>query len=196
MEKLANLFFEFGRLKRIERSGWNMARVHERVESVAEHTCRTALIAYFLATLEGADPKKVALMALFHDVCETRVGDLDPLARDVLGATLPAAEAATQSQFNDDLPGGREIRGLLHELNLRESLEARIAKDADIIECALQAREYESTAFLESLRAHEQVHCGSSLQLLEAIRSVSPDQWWQDLRARCFRACAPAQADD
>ncbi|HMD96266.1 MAG TPA: HD domain-containing protein [Terriglobia bacterium] len=183
MRKLANLLFELGRLKRIERSGWSMARVHQRVESVAEHTCRTAFIAYFLAVLEGANPERTASMALFHDAGEARTGDADGLARLALGNGRQAEHDAIESQFDNDVPGGRQIRELLHEFCLRQSLEARIAKDADVIECEIQAREYEAGAFLDMLRTHEKVNCDSSRKLLEAVRKVSPDEWWQALRS-------------
>jgi putative hydrolase of HD superfamily len=176
--------FEFGRLKRTERSGWSMARVQGRVESVADHTCRTALIAFFLATLEGADPRKAAVMALFHDVSETRVGDLDMVAKGYVANGDEAEDAALVSQFGDDVPGGKEIRDLVHEFNGRDSIEARVVKDADIIECEIQAREYETNAFLESVMSNGQVRCQSSLKLLEAIRNVSPDQWWKESQCR------------
>ena len=43
--------------KRVKRSGWWVAGIDDP-ESVAEHSYRTALLGYILASLEGADPTK------------------------------------------------------------------------------------------------------------------------------------------
>ena len=69
-----------GQLKRVKRSGWWIAGV-ENPESVAEHSFRTAAIAYLLAKLEGADAGRVTLMALFHDMGEARTNDLHRIVR-------------------------------------------------------------------------------------------------------------------
>jgi putative hydrolase of HD superfamily len=47
-----------------------------------------------------------------------------------------------------DLPGAvaAAVRGLIAEFEVTETLEARCAKDADKIECLLQAREYRRRA--------------------------------------------------
>ncbi|MFJ4667760.1 HD domain-containing protein [Kitasatospora purpeofusca] len=43
-------------------------------ETIAEHSFRAGVVGAVLAMMEGADPAKVALMCLFHDTQETRVG--------------------------------------------------------------------------------------------------------------------------
>ena len=48
----------------------------ENPESVAEHSWRVAVIAYFFTKEEGLDPYKCATMAVFHDIAETRVWDI------------------------------------------------------------------------------------------------------------------------
>jgi len=69
-----------GQLKRVKRSGWWIAGVKDP-ESVAEHAFRTAVIAYLLAYLEGVDTGKAVLMALFHDMPETRTNDAHRIVR-------------------------------------------------------------------------------------------------------------------
>ena len=57
MNNIAKYLYEVGQLKRVKRSGWWMAGIADP-ESVAEHSFRTALLGYILASLEGADPTK------------------------------------------------------------------------------------------------------------------------------------------
>ena len=93
MERLARFLFEVGHLKRVARSGWWVAGIRDP-ESVAEHTFRSAWIAYFLALEEGVDPQRAALMALVHDLHEARINDhhkvsqayLDPKQVEALAA--------------------------------------------------------------------------------------------------------------
>lgn len=60
-------------MKHSKRTGWWMAGIREP-ESVAEHSWRTSLIASVIAQLEGADPARAALMAVWHDSQEARTG--------------------------------------------------------------------------------------------------------------------------
>lgn len=73
---MADFFFELGALKYVKRSGWWYCGVKDP-ESVAEHSFRTAGIAYFLAMEEGADPEHALALGLVHDWLETRLGDLN-----------------------------------------------------------------------------------------------------------------------
>ncbi len=77
---MAKYLYELGQLKRVRRSGWWIAGV-ENPESVAEHSFRTAVIAYFLAQLEGADPRRRLSWRLFHDISEARTNDLHRIVR-------------------------------------------------------------------------------------------------------------------
>ena len=70
-----NLFAEAGLLKKIKRSGWWVAGIKDP-ESVADHSFRCALIAYYMAHLEKVDPFKAMAMALFNDIHEARINDL------------------------------------------------------------------------------------------------------------------------
>jgi len=75
MHNIAKYVYEIGQLKRVKRSGWWVAGI-DNPESVAEHSFRTALLGYILASLEGADPQKTAMICLFHDMGEARINDL------------------------------------------------------------------------------------------------------------------------
>src|SRR4030043_1371166 len=77
---IAKFLYEMGQLKRVKRSGWWIAGV-ENPETVAEHSFRTAVIAYILAQLEGVNLEKVVTMALFHDMAEARTNDAHRIVR-------------------------------------------------------------------------------------------------------------------
>ena len=143
MEKgIARYLFELGQLKRVKRSGWWVAGV-DQPESVADHSFRCAAIAYVLAELEGANPEKAAAIALFHDTGETRVNDQHRVGKTYVDWS-GAEEKVVEDQLGR-LPAGlrKKLRELYSESVAKDSLEARIAKDADRLECLIQAREYE-----------------------------------------------------
>ena len=143
MEKgIARYLFELGQRKRGKRSGWWVAGV-EQPESVADHSFRCAAIAYVLAELEGANPERAATIALFHDTGETRVNDQHRVGKTYVDWS-GAEEKVVEDQLQRLPQGLREKIGALYSEGAAiDSPEARIAKDADRLECLIQAREYE-----------------------------------------------------
>ncbi len=155
-------------------------------ESVAEHSYRTAILGYILASLEGADPAKTALIGLFHDTAETRVGDLHRVAKRYIN--VKEGEAAALTEQVGRLP--QEMAGiictLLGEYEERDTLEGKVAHDADSLECLIQAREYQAQGYAD---AEDWVTgCYASLQteaakrLADACLSVEPREWWKGLK--------------
>lgn len=49
-------------------------------DTVAEHSLNAAQIGYILAKMEWADANKVATMLVWHDIAETRIGDMHKVA--------------------------------------------------------------------------------------------------------------------
>lgn len=95
---VASFAFELGVLKRIRRAGWWHVGVRDP-ESVAEHSLRVAQLAALIAAIEGADPGRATLLAIWHDSQETRTGDIPHTA--MAGA--------------DPVPNNR-VRRRLHQL--------------------------------------------------------------------------------
>ena len=94
-----------------------------------------------MAELEGADPQRAAFLALFHDTQETRLTDIPYIGKRYLKAAPNAEVTADQTT---GLPEGLAglIGGAESEYEARESSEAVCARDADKLECLLQAVEY------------------------------------------------------
>ena len=80
MNDIAKYVYEIGQLKRVKRSGWWMAGI-SNPESIAEHSFRTAILGYVLASLEDIDPMKTAMICLFHDTAEARINDFHRVSK-------------------------------------------------------------------------------------------------------------------
>jgi putative hydrolase of HD superfamily len=165
---LARFLHRAGRLKRVPRTGWlDRGIPAAETESVADHTFRTALLAWLAAAdAPGLDRDRVLKLALLHDLAEAVTGDLPPydpatladvdaaeraarlnrrlIRSEARAAAKRAAEAAAMSDLHLDLPPAMaaELHALWRELEERMSPEARFVKQADKLETYLQSREY------------------------------------------------------
>ncbi|MFI9553753.1 HD family hydrolase [Nonomuraea endophytica] len=137
---VTSLLYELGLLKRYKRTGWLVAGV-QNPESIAEHSFRTAIIAAVLASMEGGSPERAAFLGLLHDTQETRVTDIPYIGKRYLKAA--PNEAVTADQVRS-IPQrvAEALTGGVREYEAKESLEAACARDADKLECLLQALEY------------------------------------------------------
>lgn len=177
---VANFFYEMGYLKRVPRAGWAIAGV-DKPESIAEHSFRTGLIAMLLAHLEGADPAKACMLALLHDTQESRIGDVPSVGKAyVRTADNPSVTADQTASFPPAI--AEALVGLVNEYEGRESLEAQVARDADKLECLLQAREYLAAGYsdvppwIETSAAALRTTSGKRLG--ELCQQVAPKDWW------------------
>lgn len=177
--------YETGHLKQTPRSGWLLAGVPQP-ESVAEHSYRVGIIAFVIAALEGANPDRAATLALFHDVPEARTGDVPSVGKPHVTLRDPNEVAALQTAGLPDALAAR-IRDVIGEFEAKATLEAQCAKDADKLECLLQAREYVARGnpllqpWVDSMLAAVKTETGR--RLAEAAVKVSPDAWWHDIVA-------------
>jgi putative hydrolase of HD superfamily len=133
-------------LKRLDRTGWTLRGLANGTESVAAHSFGVSVTAMMLADEVMAagiavDMETVLRMALMHDWAEVRVGDIPRTARSYfIGDLRKQAEAAA---FADLVSGAGAAENryltLYHDYELRQSLEARLVKVADIIDLLVQA---------------------------------------------------------
>jgi putative hydrolase of HD superfamily len=184
---LPDLFFEAGMLKRSPRSGWLVAGVPQP-ESVADHSFRCALIAYVIAVLEDVEPEKVMAMALFHDLHETRITDLHKMAKKYLDTY--SAEGKIFERQTAELPASlkNRLRALRNEDRAQKSLAAKIVRDADILECLIQAKEYHENG-LKSVKpffktGESELATKSAKDLWRATLKRSSHAWWNTISGR------------
>ena len=135
MQDIVDFLFEAGILKLVPRSGWFKIGI-KNPESVAEHSFRTALIAFILAFLETKDfdkACKACLLGLIHDLSETRTLDLHKLSRKYVEVDFDEVLKEQLQQLPSNVK--EEIEKSMEELK-------DFIKDADRLELLLQAKEY------------------------------------------------------
>ena len=109
-----------------------------RHESVAEHSWRLTLMAYFLRSqFPDLDMDKVTAMCLIHDLGEAFTGDIPSFEKT---AEQERDEEALLRQWVESLPQPqrREMTRLYDEMERRETLEAKIYKAIDGLEAVIQ----------------------------------------------------------
>ena len=112
-----------------------------RHESVAEHSWRIALMAFWLRDeFPQADMDKVIRMCLIHDLGECFTGDIPAFDKT---AADEAAEEALLSRWVDSLPEPVciEMRTLYAEMAALQTTEAKIYKALDKMEAIVQHNE-------------------------------------------------------
>jgi putative hydrolases of HD superfamily len=180
LEGMIDYLYEMGLLKRLPRAGWLVAGI-DHPESIAEHSFRAAIIGYLLASVEGADPARTALLCLFHDTQESRIGDVPRVGKSyVVTSPNPQVTADQVAGFPGEI--GQAVRALVDDYEGQESVEARLARDADKLECLIQAREYQANGhdvqpWVETAAAA--LRSEAARRFADAFRRARPDQWWK-----------------
>lgn len=176
--RLVEYIFESGALCHTPRSGlWHLGMGNQ---SVAEHSFRVAAIGYMLAhAIPEADPRVVLEMCLFHDFHEARTSDMNHLHKKY----SETDEDRAVSDAFESLPASDEMRALMSERSKQESLEARIAKDADILEWIAFLVEQKWNGSLKAdywlSRATKKLSMEISKEIESEILSANPDDWWK-----------------
>ncbi len=187
-KKIVQFLYEMGTMRKIPRIHRQTFLTDDMTDNIATHSYRVALIGWFLAKIEGADPYKVVMMCLAHDMPEVRSNDHnwihkkyvkifeDEIKEDQLGS-LP---------FND-------LKEMVDEYDLKESREAVIAKEADMVDQIFLLREYmwqgnkEASDWLEGEGGKagrdklERFKTKSARALAEVAMAEPPSSWWDNL---------------
>jgi putative hydrolase of HD superfamily len=174
----ASFLFEAGQLKNLPRAGWLLLGI-PRPESVAEHSFRVGVVGLVLAAMAGADTGRTSALCMMHDFHETRIGDVPSVGRAYVTTSKP--EAITKDQ-TDRMPHevGKVIQDLIAEYEATETLESKLAHDADKVETLLQAIEYQAQGHdAEAWRETSitALRTDAGRELARAIGTTSP-QWW------------------
>lgn len=171
--------FEVGMLKKTPRTGYQF--LGSGGESVADHSFRTAVIGYVLASQEpGADRNKVVLMCLFHDFPEARTGDHNYVNKKYVKTD---EERAVQDQVRE-LNFGDEIVDLFREFNGCDTLEARLAKDADQLDLILELKGQLDSGNPNAKDwlsyAVKRIITDGAKQMAQEILTTNSSDWWFD----------------
>jgi len=181
LDSLLNFIAEAGMLKRTARSGWAVLGI-KGPESVAGHSFRCAVLGYVLAVMEGVDPYRVLSMSLFHDIHEARITDLHKMAQRYmdLGKIEDKVFLEQVSSLPDKVKKG--LSSMRREYNLQETKESIIVRDADILECLIQAKEYTQQGFSQAekfmKKAPVHLKTSSARKLWKTAKDKDFNSWW------------------
>ena len=140
MDRDLELLYEVGTLRSLQRT-WQQFFSSADFATIPEHTFRVAWLALVIAKHEGqGDAGKIALMALVHDLPESRTGDVNYLSRMYTkrDENKAIADSLAGTSLQDDMAA------LYEEYEQRESIEAHIVKDADILDVDMEIHEQSS----------------------------------------------------
>ena len=137
-EELLSVLHTANRLKDTTRHCWTPGNRHE---SVADHSWRLALTAFFLRDeFPETDMDKVIKMCLIHDLGECFTGDIPSFLKTDADT---AKEDALLIQWVGTLPQPYrpEMAALYAEMDALETPEARLYKALDKLEAVIQHNE-------------------------------------------------------
>ena len=135
----------FEKLKNEERHSWTSTG---RRESVAEHSWRLALMAYFMKDeYPDLDITKVIFMCIYHDLGEAFIGDIP--AFEKTGADSHAEDDALANWVNSlGEPYKTELSALFAEMHEQKTPEAQLYKALDRMEALIQHNEADISTWL------------------------------------------------
>jgi len=182
---LCNYIFELGALKKFRHSGTKLAGVTQP-DSIAEHAYRTAVIGLILAEMEKADSAKTVLICLFHDNAEARISDLHKVARRYIDSEKAEMLAYEEQVTRLPKPLQKRVLSWFQEFEGKKTKEAIIARDADMLETAFQAKEYLDIGHKACEKWISNVEkclkTKSAKSLLKTMKKTSFTDWWQGLK--------------
>jgi len=185
MKEICDFLFELGHLRRIKHEGWRLAGLDEP-ESIAEHSLRAAQIGFLLSKLENyPDPQEVSTMLVFHDMAECRIGDLHRVAQRY--AQIDEARVV-KDQVKPLKNMGADLLNIWKKFEYRKGTAGLLAKDADLLEMALTAREYYERGYHSTQdwinNISKSLQTKSAKKLLACIMESNPVKWWKALKIK------------
>jgi putative hydrolases of HD superfamily len=146
MQSKIRLIKEIGKIKKVKRSGWTREGI-EDPESVADHSYRVAVMAVIFGDKLGVDTNKLIKMALMHDLGEGVIGDVIDQRGIKTDIKLKEEKDKEKIEKVKQIFSSGDENSTFSELQ-EESLgvgseEAKMLKQLDGLEMAVQALEYE-----------------------------------------------------
>lgn len=138
LQKLTAFFFEIGNLRKVLRAHQQMLLTNDLSDNIASHSFRTAFIGYFLAKELGANADRVLKICMIHDIEEVRAGDHNWVHKKY----IKVYEDEIREGQLKGLPQSEELLDLSREYHQRQTQEAKIAKDADLLDQIFLLKEY------------------------------------------------------
>lgn len=177
MKNIANLLFQAKILKDIPRSGYHFLGAGR--ESVAEHSFSISFIAYVMSQMEPEiDALRLITMCLVHDLPEVKTGDLNYVQKRY----VTADENKAVADITKRLPFGPALADLIHEFNEGQSIEAKLAHDADQLALILDLKALSDIGYKPPKKwlkfALKRMKTKTGQNLAQSIMETDWDAWW------------------
>lgn len=190
IDHIVDFIFELNQLKRQRNEGFFLAGVRTP-GSVAEHVFRSAQIGMILAIMEKSDPYRVAVMCLIHKNGESRIEDHHKVAARYLDVRMAEKKAYYEQLHLLPLALEKMYKNLWNQYEHHTSTEGIIAKDADWLEHAFEAREFEEMGYVK-LRGwidnvEKALRTVSAKKILRAMKKKSFCDWWKTLKKMTYK---------
>ncbi len=150
--------------------------------NISEHIFRVAWIALILAKRENVkNTDKLLKMALVHDIPESRTGDVNYISRQY---TERKEHNAIRDMLKDTTLE-EEFIELWEECEKKETIEARIIKDADNLDVDFELQEQAAKgesikSILNEVREHvgaNKLYTESARKIYQALKNSNPNDW-------------------
>jgi putative hydrolase of HD superfamily len=183
--------YEMGALRFIQRS-WHRF-LGPNFANNTEHLFRVAMIALVIAKREQAtNLEKILLMALIHDIPESRTGDVDYISRQY-------TERNEEKGIEDMLEGTSlpDLVELWKEYERKDCLEAKIVKDADNLDVDFELQEqkasgygtlFESKANMRARVAATKLYTATAKQMWKELQGSNPHDWHHNSSGNRFNS--------
>jgi len=179
-----DFMYEIGSLRHVPR-GWRQHLGFD-VASDLEHTFRLIWLALLISRMEKqGDENLIIKMALVHDVPETRTSDHSYVQKVYVTAD---EERAANDMFKDT--AFADLRVILAKYESRDSIEAKIVKDADNLDVDLELKEIEELGSQlpkkwEKLNRRmvrdEKLYTESAKKIWDEIQQSDPSNWHRNM---------------
>ncbi len=187
LNELTNFLFEVGTLRKIPRAHRQNLLSEDTTDNISSHKFRVAWIGWFLAKLENADPYKIVMMCLLHDLPEARSNDQNWIHKNY----VKVYEDEIIADQLKGIPASEELQEIFSEYEKRESLESVLAKDADILDQILLLKEHAHTGnkeaelwlelddFENKSQQYLSLKTETAKQLAKKIVKAKVGDWWK-----------------
>lgn len=176
---IASFIFEVGLLNNFKRSGFDF--LGSCNQNISSHSFRASIIAYVLAKKLKADENKAAILTLFHDIPETRTGDINYFQKQY----TKKDETKAVNDIALNIPELSSLVDLNMEFNAGESIESKIAQDADVLELIFTLKEEldkgNQQADIWIKDAVKRLMLDESRNIISAALNMKSYDWWMDI---------------
>ncbi len=177
MKNIANLLFKANILKKIPRSGYHFLGAGK--ESVAEHSFSTAFIAFVMAQMApDVNAYRLIAMCLVHDLPEAKTGDLNYVQKKYVTAN----ENKAIKHIVKSLPFGAKLSDLIAEFNEHQTMESKLAHDADQLALILDLKTLSDIGYEPPKKwlpfALNRLETQTGQEMARSILETEWDAWW------------------